>query len=66
MLGKENEGFKIIMINFNKERLGICAQSLALSQVFVAECFKFSHKWKTFGKRLIDHPVIRLKLGYMV
>ena len=26
---------------------------------------KFAHKRKTFGKRLIDHPVIRNKLAHM-
>jgi alkylation response protein AidB-like acyl-CoA dehydrogenase len=26
---------------------------------------KYAHKRKTFGKRLIDHPVIRLKLAHM-
>ena len=51
------------MINFNLERLGICSNILSLSRVFVSECFKFAHKRKTFGKRLIDHPVIRLKIG---
>lgn len=32
----------------------------------VQECMIFAHKRKTFGKRLIDHPVIRLKLANMV
>jgi len=27
---------------------------------------KFAHKRKTFGKRLIDHPVIRNKLAHMI
>jgi len=26
---------------------------------------RYAHKRKTFGKRLIDHPVIRLKLAHM-
>lgn len=26
---------------------------------------KYAHKRRTFGKRLIDHPVIRLKLAHM-
>ena len=63
LVGEENQGFKIIMINFNFERLGICANILSLSRAFVSESFKFVHKRKTFGKRLVDHPVIRLKLG---
>ncbi len=26
LIGEEDNGFKYIMINFNRERLGICAQ----------------------------------------
>lgn len=65
LIGKENEGFKYIMINFNTERLGICTEGISLARICLEESFKFAHKRKTFGKRLIDHPVIRNKLGHM-
>lgn len=26
---------------------------------------KYAHKRRTFGKKLIEHPVIRLKLAHM-
>ena len=35
----------------------------ALSRVCFEESFKFAHKRKTFGKFLVEHPVIRNKLG---
>ncbi|KAF2797768.1 acyl-CoA dehydrogenase NM domain-like protein [Melanomma pulvis-pyrius CBS 109.77] len=65
LIGKENKGFKVIMTNFNHERIGIIIQCLRFSRVCYEESIKYAHKRKTFGKRLIDHPVIRLKLAHM-
>jgi alkylation response protein AidB-like acyl-CoA dehydrogenase len=65
LIGKENQGFKVIMTNFNHERIGIIIQCLRFSRVCYEESVKYAHKRKTFGKRLIDHPVIRLKLAHM-
>ncbi|KAK8253064.1 acyl-CoA dehydrogenase/oxidase [Phyllosticta capitalensis] len=65
LIGKENQGFKVIMTNFNHERMGIIIQCLRFSRVCYEDSMKYAHKRKTFGKRLIDHPVIRLKLAHM-
>lgn len=65
LLGKENQGFKVIVHNFNHERLGIIGQASRLSRVCYEEAVKHAHKRKTFGKRLIDHAVIRNKLAQM-
>lgn len=65
LLSKENQGFKVIMTNFNHERIGIIIQCLRFSRVCYEESMKYAHKRKTFGKRLIDHPVIRMKLANM-
>lgn len=65
ILGKENQGFKVIMTNFNHERMGIIIQCIRFSRVCYEESMKYAHKRKTFGKKLIDHPVIRLKLAHM-
>ena len=53
------------MTNFNHERIGIIIQCIRFSRVCLEESVKYAHKRKTFGKRLIDHPVIRLKLAHM-
>lgn len=66
LIGKEGDGFNIIMINFNHERLLMSNQAISLARLCVEESMKFAHKRKTFGKRLIDHPVIRNKLGHMI
>ncbi|QSS64533.1 transcription initiation protein spt5 [Histoplasma capsulatum] len=65
LIGKENQGFKVIMMNFNHERMGIIIQCVRFSRVCYEESVKYAHKRQTFGKRLIDHPVIRMKLAHM-
>jgi alkylation response protein AidB-like acyl-CoA dehydrogenase len=65
LLGKEGKGFKIAMANFNHERFAICAMTNRFSRVCLEEALKFAGKRKTFGKTLMEHPVIRWKLAEM-
>jgi len=65
LVGKENGGFKCIMHNFNHERMGLAMQASRFARVCFEEALKYAHKRRTFGKRLIDHPVIRNKLAHM-
>mmetsp|Transcript_66954 Transcript_66954/g.151243 ORF Transcript_66954/g.151243 Transcript_66954/m.151243 type:complete len:453 (-) Transcript_66954:121-1479(-) len=65
LLGKENKGFQYIMSNFNHERFAICAMTNRFSRVCLEESVKFANKRKTFGKTLIQHPVIRWKVAEM-
>ena len=53
------------MTNFNHERMGIIIQATRFARVCLAESMKYAHKRRTFGKRLVDHPVIRMKLAHM-
>ncbi|RKF59912.1 Acyl-CoA dehydrogenase apdG [Erysiphe neolycopersici] len=66
LIGMENEGFKVIMSNFNHERMGIIVQCLRFSRICYEEAVKYAYKRRTFGKPLIKHPVIRLKLAHMI
>ena len=66
LLGKEGQGMALTMSNFNRERTGICCVFLGRSRRIIEECFLWANQRKTFGKRLIDQPVIRYKLGNMV
>ena len=66
LIGEENEGFKYIMFNFNHERIMLCMGSVGVIRVCYEKAMEFAHKRKTFGKQLIEHPVIRLKLAHMV
>ena len=65
LIGRENKGFSVIMTNFNHERIGIIIQALRFSRVCYEESMKYAHKRETFGKKLYEHPVIRMKLAQM-
>ena len=65
LLGKENKGFRSIMSNFNHERIGIIIQAVRFARVCYEESMRYAHKRSTFGKKLVEHPVIRLKLAHM-
>lgn len=53
------------MTNFNHERIGIIIQATRFARVCYEESARYAHKRSTFGKKLIEHPVIRLKLAHM-
>ncbi|KAF9430584.1 hypothetical protein BGZ94_005918 [Podila epigama] len=65
IVGKENRGFKYIMHNFNHERMGIVIQANRLARVCLEESIKYGSKRKTFGVKLVNHPVLRNKLAHM-
>ena len=55
----------VIMMNFNHERIVLIVKCLRFSRVCYEESVKYAHKRRTFNKELINHPVIRAKLGHM-
>lgn len=65
LLGKENQGFRCIMHNFNHERWYIVAGANRASRLVVEECLKWAHQREVFGKPLIEQPVIRNKLAHI-
>jgi acyl-CoA dehydrogenase len=65
MLGAENRGFIQIMSNFNQERIGLIAGSLGMMKVCLEESIAWAQQRETFGKRLIEHQVIRHKVADM-
>ena len=62
LLGEEGGGFKIIMTNFNGERLAMAVMALGFSQACFDEALDWARQRKTFGAALITHQVIRHKL----
>jgi alkylation response protein AidB-like acyl-CoA dehydrogenase/predicted heme/steroid binding protein len=64
-IGEAGNGFMYTMKNFNKERWGMIASGNRMSRLMVEECFKWAMQREVFGKRLIDQPVIRMKLAEM-
>ena len=62
LLGAENMGFFVIMNNFNMERFFLAASSYGYALVCYEEALDWAKQRQTFGKRLIDHQVVRHKL----
>ncbi|KAL8287489.1 hypothetical protein RQP46_003347 [Phenoliferia psychrophenolica] len=65
LIGKENAGFKMIMTNFNHERLMIIYVGHRLARCAIEDAMVYAQKRKVFGKRLIDSEVIRSKFANM-
>jgi alkylation response protein AidB-like acyl-CoA dehydrogenase len=65
LVGKENEGFKVLMQNFNHERLSIAVQANRMSRICIQESIEYARKRKVFGQRLVDSQVIRHKIADM-
>jgi acyl-CoA dehydrogenase len=61
LVGEEGAGFKIILTNFNGERLSMAAMALGFAECCYDEALAWAQQRKTFGTALIDHQVIRHK-----
>jgi acyl-CoA dehydrogenase len=62
LIGPEHMGFLVIMQNFNMERFFLAASSYGFAKVCYEDTLAWAQERKTFGKRLIDHQVVRHKL----
>jgi acyl-CoA dehydrogenase len=62
LLGEEGNGFKIIMGNFNGERMAMSAAALGFAQACYDEALDWARQRKAFGSTLVDKQVIRHKL----
>eukprot|EP00457_Paulinella_chromatophora_P004820 gb/GEZN01004833.1/.p1 GENE.gb/GEZN01004833.1/~~gb/GEZN01004833.1/.p1 ORF type:complete len:524 (-),score=71.08 gb/GEZN01004833.1/:290-1861(-) len=65
LLGKENQGFNLIMNNFNHERWMIVVNVLAQCRVILSDCILWANQRKVFGKPLITEPIIQAKISEM-
>ncbi|KAK6220703.1 hypothetical protein LQW54_001894 [Pestalotiopsis sp. IQ-011] len=63
LLGRESEGFKIIMSNFNHERLWLACTSLRMARVCADDAWTHAMLRETFGKKLIENQAIRSKIA---
>ncbi|MDP2031949.1 MAG: acyl-CoA dehydrogenase family protein [Polaromonas sp.] len=62
LLGEEGGGFRMIMGNFNGERLAMSAAALGFAQACYDEALDWARQRKAFGSTLSDKQVIRHKL----
>jgi acyl-CoA dehydrogenase len=62
LIGDENAGFRLIMDNFNGERLVLAAGAVAFAQVCHDEALDWARQRRSFGRALVEHQVIRHRL----
>jgi acyl-CoA dehydrogenase len=65
LLGVENAGFRLIMENFNYERLLMISGMTGAARLCFDEALSWAKERQTFGQRLADHQVIRHKFVEM-
>ena len=62
LIGPENAGFRMIMANFNGERLLMSAGACAFAQVCLDETLDWARTRQTFGQPLVAHQVVKHRL----
>lgn len=62
LVGAENAGFRMIMANFNGERLLMSAGAVAFAQACLDEAWAWALQRRTFGQLLAEHQAIRHRL----
>ncbi|MFN3562649.1 MAG: acyl-CoA dehydrogenase family protein, partial [Chloroherpetonaceae bacterium] len=65
MLGPEGEGFKIAMRSLDGGRIGIAAQALGIAAASLERALKYAKERHSFGKMIIEHQAIQMKLADM-
>eukprot|EP01104_Vermistella_antarctica_P002493 TRINITY_DN12731_c0_g1_i1.p1 TRINITY_DN12731_c0_g1~~TRINITY_DN12731_c0_g1_i1.p1 ORF type:complete len:523 (-),score=99.77 TRINITY_DN12731_c0_g1_i1:19-1587(-) len=64
-IGDENQGFKLVMHNFNHERFYVSVVCTRMARVCLEESIKYASRRDTFGKKLHQHQSIRMKVAAM-
>jgi alkylation response protein AidB-like acyl-CoA dehydrogenase len=65
LIGQENEGFMLLLTNFNHERFIIAAGACRAARICYEEAITYAMERETFGKKLVGHQIIRFKLAEM-
>jgi acyl-CoA dehydrogenase len=66
MIGEENGGFRLIMNNFNGERLSMACGAMGFAMVCAEEALAWARERETFGSKLTGHQVVRHKIVGMI
>ena len=62
LLGRENEGFRYVMENFNSERIYMAAGCNGFSLACLEEAVAYARERKTFGTPLVEKQALRHRL----
>ena len=63
LLGREGEGFRIIMVNFNRERYIMSVGCNRKARTCLSHAIEYANKRETFGKKLITNQIISSKFA---
>jgi acyl-CoA dehydrogenase len=66
MIGEQDGGFRLIMNNFNGERLSMACGAMGFAMVCAEEALAWARERETFGSKLIGHQVVRHKIVRMI
>ncbi len=61
-IGAENEGFPLIMANFQRERLQLAVAATATAEMAILAAWRYAQDRHAFGRRLLGFQVTRHKL----
>jgi alkylation response protein AidB-like acyl-CoA dehydrogenase len=65
LLGQEGQGFRIIMVNFNRERYIMAVGCNRKARTCLTIAFEYANRRETFGKPLISNQIISSKFATM-
>ena len=65
LLGKEGDGFKVLMQVLNGSRLGIAAQAIGITRRALDESVAYAKSRKQFGVPLAQHQMIQFYIAEM-
>ncbi len=65
LLGKENDGFAMLMQILNGSRVGVAAQGVGIAQRAVDSSFAYAQDRKQFGVPIFQHQAIQFMLSDM-
>ena len=65
VVGKENEGFKVVVTTYDYTRIGIAAQAVGIAQAAFEKALNYALQREAFGQPLISFEMIIEKLADM-
>ena len=65
LLGEENQGFKGIMLNFERERLYLAIQAQTVAEMALEKSMAYAREREAFGRPLAGFQITRHKLARM-
>jgi len=66
LIGEENDGFRLIMENFQMERLQLAVSGYVTAELAIVAAWEYAIRRQVFGRRVADFQVMRHRLVDLV